>query len=141
VWVVLEGDVIVTSRAGTRQKLKNLEERPLATVFVIDPANPYRTLEVRGDVTIEPDPELAALERVPTAYGTYSASFEAPLERWLTVTLRPVHVGRSAERSDGPLIARRGSGPHPVEEFVHVVVIEPRTISGAGAGQRVVELL
>jgi PPOX class probable F420-dependent enzyme len=56
VWVVLDGDVIVTSLAGIRQKLKNLMARPLATVFVIDPANPYRTLEVRCDVTIEPDP-------------------------------------------------------------------------------------
>jgi PPOX class probable F420-dependent enzyme len=92
VWVVLEGDVIVTSLAGIRQKLKNLEERPLATVFVIDPANPYRTLEVRGDVTIEPDPELATLERVVTAYGADMATFEAPLEGRVTVTLRPVHV-------------------------------------------------
>ena len=92
VWVVLEGDVIVTSLAGIRQKLKNLEERPLATVFVMDPANPYRTLEVRGDVTIEPDPELATLERVITAYGTDLASFDAPLEGRVAVTLRPVHV-------------------------------------------------
>ena len=76
-WVVLEGDVIVTSLAGIRQKLKKLRERPLAPVFVIDPANPYRTLEVRCDFAIAPDPELATLVKVLTAYGTDLASFEA----------------------------------------------------------------
>jgi PPOX class probable F420-dependent enzyme len=92
VWVVLEGELIVTSLAGIRQKLKNLRERPLATVFVIDPANPYRTLEVRCDVSIEPDPELATLVKVLSAYGTDLASFEAPLEGRVTVTLSPVHA-------------------------------------------------
>jgi len=92
VWVVLEGDVIVTSLAGIRQKLKNLRERPLATVFVVDPANPYRTLEVRCDVTVESDPELATLVKVLSAYGMDLASFDAPLEGRVTVTLRPVHA-------------------------------------------------
>jgi len=92
IWAVLDGDVIVTSLAGIRQKLKNLMARPLATVFVIDPANPYRTLEVRCDVTIEPDPELATLVRVLNAYGTDLASFDAPFEGRVTVTLRPLHV-------------------------------------------------
>jgi PPOX class probable F420-dependent enzyme len=92
VWVVLDGDVLVTSLAGIRQKLKNLVARPQATVFVIDPSNPYRTLEVRCDVTIEPDPELATLSKVLTAYGTDLASFDAPLEGRVTVTLHPVHV-------------------------------------------------
>jgi PPOX class probable F420-dependent enzyme len=92
VWVVLQGDVIVTSLAGMRQKLKNLTERPLATIFVIDPANPYRTLEVRCDVAIESDPELATLVKVLTAYGTDLATFDAPLEGRVTVTFRPVHA-------------------------------------------------
>jgi PPOX class probable F420-dependent enzyme len=92
VWVVLDGDDVVTSLAGIRQKLKNLIARPQATVFVIDPANPYRTLEVRCDVTIESDPELATLSKVLNAYGTDVASFDAPLEGRVTVILHPVHV-------------------------------------------------
>jgi PPOX class probable F420-dependent enzyme len=92
IWVVLDGDDVVTSLAGVRQKLKNIRERPQANVFVIDPANPFRTLEVRGDVTIEPDPELVTLERVLVAYGTDLASFPGPLEERVTVTLRPTRV-------------------------------------------------
>jgi PPOX class probable F420-dependent enzyme len=92
IWVFVEGGNVVTSLAGVRQKLKNLEAHPLATVFVIDPENPYRTLEVRADVTIEPDPDLTTLKRVLAAYGTDLESFPGPLEDRATVTLRPTHV-------------------------------------------------
>ena len=92
IWALVEGGNVVTSLAGVRQKLKNLEARPQGTVFVIDPQNPYRTLEVRGDVTIEPDPELATLKRVLAAYGTDLESFPGPLEDRTTVTLHPTHV-------------------------------------------------
>jgi PPOX class probable F420-dependent enzyme len=92
VWIVLEGNDLVTSLAGIRQKLKNLTARPQATVFVIDPSNPYRTLEVRCDVAVEPDPELATLSKVLSAYGTDLASFDAPLEGRVAVILHPIHV-------------------------------------------------
>jgi hypothetical protein len=70
----------------------NVRARPQATVFVIDPANPYRTLEVRGDVTIEPDPELSTLVKVLTAYGSDLQSFQGTREDRSTVTLRPTRV-------------------------------------------------
>jgi PPOX class probable F420-dependent enzyme len=92
IWVLLHGDDIVTSLTEARQKVKNLRARPEATVFVIDPTNPYRTLEVRGDVTIEPDPDLATLVRVLGAYGTDLESFQGPLDGRTTVTLRPTRV-------------------------------------------------
>lgn len=92
IWVVIDGDTVVTSLAGVRQKLRNLRALPQATVFVVDPANPYRTLEVRGDVTIEPDPDLATLKMVLAAYGTDLASFEGPLDDRVTVTVHPTRV-------------------------------------------------
>jgi PPOX class probable F420-dependent enzyme len=92
IWAIRDGDTVVTSLAGVRQKLKNLQARPQATVFVVDPGNPYRTLEIRGDVEIEPDPDLTTLGKVLAAYGTDLASFPGPLEDRTTVTLRPDHV-------------------------------------------------
>jgi PPOX class probable F420-dependent enzyme len=92
IWALVDDDTVVTSIAGTRQKLKNLRSRPQAAVFLFDPANPYRTLEVRGDVVIEPDPELTTLVRVLGAYGMDLESFPGPLEDRTTVTLHPTHV-------------------------------------------------
>lgn len=92
VWALLDDEVIMTSLAGVRQKLKNLAAQPQATVFVIDPSNPFRTLEVRCDVTIAPDPDLEFLKKLLAAYGTDLASFQAPLEGRVAVELRPIHV-------------------------------------------------
>jgi PPOX class probable F420-dependent enzyme len=96
VWAILDadedGDVVVTSLTVARQKVRNLRAHPQATVFVIDPANPYRTLEVRGDVEIEPDPDLITLKKVLAAYGTDLASFSGPLDGRTTVTLRPTRI-------------------------------------------------
>jgi len=92
IWALLDGDVIVTSLAGVRQKLKNLIAHPKATLFAVDPANPYRTLEVRADVIITPDPELATLQKLLIAYGTDLESFPGPLDGRVAVTLQPTRV-------------------------------------------------
>jgi PPOX class probable F420-dependent enzyme len=92
IWVVVEDETVVTSLTTARQKLKNLSSRPQGTVFVIDPANSYRTLEIRGEVSIEPDPDLITLKRVLAAYGTDIDSFQGPLEDRVTVRLHPSHV-------------------------------------------------
>lgn len=60
VTVRLEADgKLHTSINDGRQKYKNLATHPQAAVFVIDPANPYRTVEVRADVELVPDPDKA----------------------------------------------------------------------------------
>ncbi|HWL43954.1 MAG TPA: pyridoxamine 5'-phosphate oxidase family protein [Ilumatobacter sp.] len=56
--VRLEADgKIHTSINDGRQKFRNLSARPQATVFMIDPANPYRTIEVRADAELVADPD------------------------------------------------------------------------------------
>ncbi len=45
-----------TSVNTARQKYRNLLATPKATVFAIDPANPYRTIEVRADAELIADP-------------------------------------------------------------------------------------
>jgi len=92
IWVIRDGDTLVTSLTETRQKLKNLRARPQGTIFVVDPANPYRTLEVRGDVTITPDPGLETLTAVLAAYGTTLDAFAGPKDQRVTVRLQPTRV-------------------------------------------------
>jgi PPOX class probable F420-dependent enzyme len=71
VWVLLGDDgVLRMSLATNRQKHRNLQRDPHATVFSLDPQNPFRFVEVRADVTIEPDAEKAFMREVFLSYGT-----------------------------------------------------------------------
>lgn len=92
IWYLADGDVVRTSLMTSRQKYKNIEARPLATLFVIDPANPMRTLEVRAEVEIADDPDLALFERVVRHYGMDPETFPAPREGRVAVTLKPLRV-------------------------------------------------
>src|ERR1700712_4966154 len=69
IWYFLEDGKVKISLSSARQKLKNLQQRPTATFFVIDPQNPMRTIEIRAGVELAPDPDLAFGDRVVAHYG------------------------------------------------------------------------
>jgi PPOX class probable F420-dependent enzyme len=70
VWFLAEDDGTVQLSLNTaRQKTKNLTRRPEATLFFVDPANPYRTLEIRARAEVRPDPDYAFADRVAAKYG------------------------------------------------------------------------
>ena len=66
---LLEDGAIKLSLNTTRQKTRNLRRHPEATLFFADPANPYRTLEVRARAVVEPDPDYAFADRLKDKYG------------------------------------------------------------------------
>jgi PPOX class probable F420-dependent enzyme len=95
VWVVLDDDGrFHTSLATTRHKYRNLQRHPHATIFATDPANPYRTLEVRGDVTMAADDDAQTGTRhVISSYGVDPDSMQEQLdEERVIVTLTPTRV-------------------------------------------------
>jgi PPOX class probable F420-dependent enzyme len=93
VWLLVDDDGIIrTSLTADRQKTKNLIATPKATVFVIDPANQYRTLEVRCDAVVSDDPELAMMKRIVGHYGQDFDTFPAPREGRVLVELTPRRV-------------------------------------------------
>ncbi len=51
VWVDIADGLLRVNTARGRQKDKNLSARPRCTLLFVDPADPYRYLEVRGRVT------------------------------------------------------------------------------------------
>ncbi len=50
VWCDYDGQHVIINTARGRQKDRNMKERARVTVLSIDPNNPYRWLEVRGEV-------------------------------------------------------------------------------------------
>lgn len=87
------GVVRISLNAG-RQKFKNVGARPVATLFVLDPANSQRTIEVRGDVTIEPDPDYVFADQVSAHYGGFVdlRTVDQPGDTRHVVTLTPVKI-------------------------------------------------
>lgn len=70
VWYMLDDDgTLKTSISTDRQKYKNLARNPKATLFILDPANPQRTLEIRADIDLTPDPEKALVDKFAARYG------------------------------------------------------------------------
>ena len=89
-WFLLDDGVVRISIDKARQKYKNLASRPIATLFFLDPANPYRTLEIRADVTIEPDADLSFFHREFAHYGADPAM--VPTTERIVATLVPRRV-------------------------------------------------
>jgi PPOX class probable F420-dependent enzyme len=57
VWFRWDGANILLSMAKVRQKYRNLRREPRIALAIVDPATPYRSLEIRGRVArIEEDP-------------------------------------------------------------------------------------
>ena len=67
-WVGRDGDDVLFSTVRGRRKPRNFERDPRASLLVIDPENPYRYVEVRGRVTITPDPEGALIQELSQKY-------------------------------------------------------------------------
>lgn len=93
-WFLLDTDgKIRVSLNNARQKLKNLARDPHATLFFIDPANPFRTLEIRANATIESDPDYRFADKVGAKYGGADLrTMDGPGETRSVVTFEPVKV-------------------------------------------------
>lgn len=91
VWFLYEESdgVLRISLNTIRQKYKNLRKRPQASFLILDPANPYRTIELRGRVEITRDDDYAFAGRLGQKYGgTDLRQIDAPGQRRVVVALR-----------------------------------------------------
>lgn len=92
VWFVADENRIRISLNTTRQKVRNLRRNHAATVFILDPANPFRYLEVRGNAVLSPDPDYAFAAEVGEKYETDVREFDQPGDQRLVVTIEPQTV-------------------------------------------------
>jgi len=91
VWFLVEDGVLKTSVLTSRQKYRNMQANPKATLFVLDPANPFRTLEVRATVEVTADPDKTLLPKFAARYNTPVEVLDVPGERAI-VTFTPERV-------------------------------------------------
>jgi PPOX class probable F420-dependent enzyme len=85
-----DDDSLKLSLNTTRQKVKNLAAHPECTLFILDPATPYRTLEIRARAELQPDPDFAFAARLGQKYGADVHANDQPGDQRVVVLLHPV---------------------------------------------------
>ena len=93
VWFGWDGEHLSFSQTTTRQKYRNLQKDARIALSIVDPENPYRYLEVRGEVVrIDPDPEFAFINAMAKKYlGQDVYPWIQEGEKRLVVVVRPAH--------------------------------------------------
>jgi PPOX class probable F420-dependent enzyme len=85
-WFAWDGERARFSHTRTRQKLRNLAHEPRVSFHLVDPNNPYRTLEVRGHVeSIDTDPDAAFYRSLQERYDMIVPVFDADIRVVITV--------------------------------------------------------
>jgi PPOX class probable F420-dependent enzyme len=93
IWFLAEGDTVSLSLNTTRQKVKNLQANPKASLLIFDEKSPYRYLELRGEAEITPDPDYEFADKVGAKYGGADLrERDNPGESRVVITIHPVRV-------------------------------------------------
>ena len=94
VWFDWDGTHLRFSQTRTRQKLRNLTRDPRIALSIVDPANPYHSLEIRGVVTrVEDDQDLAFINALAKKYlGQDKYPWHQPGDERVVVVVEPQHT-------------------------------------------------
>jgi len=93
IWFLFEDGEVKISLNDSRLKTKNLVSRPLCSLFILDLANPFRYLDVRGTARVEPDDDYAFADRIGAKYdGADLREHDGPGEQRVMVTIEPSNV-------------------------------------------------
>jgi PPOX class probable F420-dependent enzyme len=92
IWFLAPDDQICVSLNTARQKTKNLLVNSAVNVFLLDLANPYRYLEIRGDAEVRPDDDYEFADQVGAKYNADLRQHDQPGQSRVKVTIHPVRV-------------------------------------------------
>jgi PPOX class probable F420-dependent enzyme len=92
IWYLVDDGQLVGSTTSDRRKYKNLLANPNCSLFIIDPGNPYRTLEVRAEAEMRPDEGKATVRRFADVYGMDEAMLVDQQEDRYTIAFHPRRI-------------------------------------------------
>lgn len=94
VWFGWDGEHILFSQTKTRQKFQNVKRDPRISLSIVDPANPFRYIEVRGVVArIDEDPNLDFINSMAKKYiGQEKYPYHQPGDERVVVVIEPQHT-------------------------------------------------
>ena len=93
VWFDWDGTHLKFSQTTTRQKYHNLHREKRTAISILDPENPYRYLEIRGELDgMDPDPDLDFIDRMASKYlAKERYPWHQEGDERVIVKIRPVH--------------------------------------------------
>ncbi|MFD2082395.1 PPOX class probable F420-dependent enzyme [Actinopolymorpha cephalotaxi] len=68
-WYIWDNGRVLLNLDATRKRLEHLRADPRVSLTVLDGDSWYRHVSLQGTVTLEPDPELADIDRLSKHYG------------------------------------------------------------------------
>ncbi len=94
VWFGWDREYVMFSQTKTRQKYRNIQRDSRVALSLVDPENPYRYLEIRGQVDrIEEDPDLAFIDSMAKKYlGMDQYPYHQPGDERVVIFVRPEHT-------------------------------------------------
>jgi hypothetical protein len=94
VWFDWHGEHVRFSQTKARQKFRNLNRNSRMAFSIVDPENPYRYLEVRGEVArVEEDPDLNFIRAMAKKYiGVDRYPYHQPGDERVVIFVKPRHT-------------------------------------------------
>ena len=91
-WFLHDEGELKTSLNTSRLKTRNLQRRPECALLILDLANPYRYLSVRGRAEIAPDDDYTFATKLGAKYNADVSDHDGPGESRVVVTIVPANV-------------------------------------------------
>jgi hypothetical protein len=93
VWYLWDGETVDFSQTASKQKNKNIQRDKRVALSILDPENPYRYIEIRGEVVaIEPDPDYTFIHQLSNKYTGHDYPWLKEDEERLIVKVKPLHT-------------------------------------------------
>jgi PPOX class probable F420-dependent enzyme len=92
IWFLHDDGELRLSLNTARRKTQNLAERPQCCLMILDVANPFRYVEVRGRARLVPDDDGAFAHKLHGKYGADVAAYDRPGDKRVVVTIEPTRV-------------------------------------------------
>ncbi len=94
VWFDWDGTHVLFSQTKTRQKYRNVQRDSRIALSIVDPANPYRYLEIRGKVVeVREDPDLDFINAMAKKYlNEDKYPWHRPGDERVVIVVEPQHT-------------------------------------------------
>jgi PPOX class probable F420-dependent enzyme len=94
VWFDWDGEHVKISQTKTRQKYKNVGRDPQIALFIVDPENHLRYIEIRGEVVrVEEDPNIDFISYMAKKYlGVDRYPNHRPGDERIVLYVEPRHT-------------------------------------------------